>query len=155
MKKSNIKFVTAFITLLIISAFIFPVLSFAADEAGTGLIRCGNATTSKLVDGKTIVVLANPCDFNDAIALIQRVIDGIITFSWIIFTISFIYGGFLYMTSGANPGNKSKAISILWNTLKGFVIILTAWLIVYTLLTYLVPSSSDTSNSIFRFLKSS
>ncbi len=115
MKKINIKLIASFISLLILGALIFPVISFAADEAGTGLIRCGNATTTD-ASGKTI--FTNPCDFNALISLFNRAVNWIIGLAGVIFTISAVYGGFLYIISGDNPGVKSKAVGILWNTLK-------------------------------------
>ena len=118
--------------------FFMPVVSSAA------IIECGNSVT----DGG-ITTIPNPCTFADFVATINRVINWFISIAGVIFTISAIWGGFLYMTSGQNPGNKAKAKSILWSTLIGFVIILTSWLIVYTLLTYLVPDNS----SVFNFIK--
>ncbi len=69
----------------------------------------------------------------------------------VIFTIMAIYGGFLYMTSGGDSSKKGKAKDILLNTLLGFGIILVSWLIVYTILTYLVKNTGG-NQSIFKFL---
>jgi hypothetical protein len=80
------------------------------------------------------------CDFNAFVLMINKIISWIIGIAGVIFAITLIYGGFLYMTSGDNPGNKTKATDMMWNTLKGFVIILTAWLIVYTILKTLAPN---------------
>jgi hypothetical protein len=137
MKKTNIKYALLFIFSLV--AIILPSISFAA------LVNCGNSVVG--TDGVTTI--PNSCGFDDAVFMINGTINWIIGLAGVIFTISFVYGGFLYMTSGINPGNKAKAKSLLWNTLLGFVIMLTAWLIVYTLLTYLVPSDS----TIFRFIR--
>lgn len=52
--------------------------------------------------------------------------------------LSVAWGGFLYLTSGANPGNRGRANGIFLNTLVGTVIALSAWLIVDTILTVLV-----------------
>jgi uncharacterized membrane protein len=137
MKKTNIKYALLFIFSLV--AIILPSISFAA------LVNCGNSVVG--TDGVTTI--PNSCGFDDAVFMINGTINWIIGLAGVIFTISIVYGGFLYMTSGINPGNKAKAKSLLWNTLLGFVIMLTAWLIVYTLLTYLVPSDS----TIFRFIR--
>ncbi len=136
----NKKFLAGALSLLFLFAIVFPVLSHAAD---TGLVKCGTYGA----DGK----ITKMCDFGDFIGLINDIIKWIISIAGVIFTISAIYGGFLYMTSGDKPGNKDKAKSILWSTLIGFVIILVAWLIVYTILHTLV-NSSDTSQSIFNFI---
>jgi hypothetical protein len=65
-----------------------------------------------------------------------------------------IYGGFLYMTSGDKPANKDKAKSMMYSTLIGFLIIITAWLIIYTILSYVLPGKpgSGESGYIFKFI---
>jgi hypothetical protein len=47
--------------------------------------------------------------------------------------ISFSYAGFLYLTSQGNPGQISKAHGIFKTTAIGFLIVLSAWLIVYAI----------------------
>jgi hypothetical protein len=91
------------------------------------------------------------CDFKAFVGMINGIIDWIIGIAGVIFTISFIYGGFLYVTSGVKPGNKEKARSLLWNTLVGFVTILVSWLIVYTIIHVLVDSSQE--GLILKFIK--
>lgn len=118
-------------------------ISAPAQVSTGGLVKCGIADSS----GK----IANPCDFTDFIALINDIIKWIISIATSIFTIMAVWGGFLYMTSGTKIGDKEKAKSILWNTLLGFVIILCAWLIIFTLLNFLIPKTGP-QNSIFNFL---
>jgi hypothetical protein len=134
----NKKFLAQILSFILLFIFILPLISLAADP----LVPCGN--TIKYVDGKAVT-----CNFDDFILMINGIIKWIISIAGVIFTLSAIWGGYLYMTSGSNPGNKDKAKSVLWSTLIGFVIILTAWLIVYTILVNLVSDSS----SIFRFIK--
>src|SRR3989339_477969 len=134
----------------IVSLLIFlPILSYAQDQ-GFGKVAGPYQTGKALTTG--LVLCGNPdqpaCDFSYAVLMINKIIDWIIGMAGGIFTVSFIYGGFLYMTSGTKLGDKEKAKKILWNTLYGFVIILVSWLIVYTLLNYLVPKDS----SIFQFI---
>jgi len=144
------RFLAGALTFFLLFVFILPILIFAdvtKSEETTGLVKCGIATTST-------GLLANPCDFTDFIGLINGIIDWIIGIATSIFTIMAVYGGFLYMTSGENPGNKAKAKSILWNTILGFVIILTSWLIVYTILNTLIPNDGTSTyrKSIFQFI---
>ncbi len=130
--------------LIILVVLILPLLSYGA------LVNCGNTyEATDLETGKITTMVDNPCDFDDAVAMINGIINWIIGIAGIIFTITLIYAGFLYLTSGDDSGKRGKANSMLWNTVIGFVIILTAWLIVYTLLHALVPEGS----SIFRFIK--
>lgn len=127
---NNKKFLASILSLVLIFVFIAPVITNAA------LVPCGNPEQS-------------PCDFSFFIEMINRIINWIISIAGVIFTISAIYGGFLWMTSGGDSGKKGKARDILYNTMLGFVIILVAWLIVYTILRYLVPTDS----TIFNFIK--
>jgi len=122
--------VASFLSVIIL----MPFLMHAADK---GLVPC---------DGSA----QDPCNFDQMIVMINGIIKWIISIAMVIFTISAIYGGFLYMTSGDKPGNKDKAKTILWSTLTGFVIILVAWLIVFTLLKTVVRNG--TGNSIFNFI---
>lgn len=116
------------------------LLVFIPLISGADLIKCGGPTDN------------NPCDFDDFIRTIDFIIKWIISMAMVIFTISMIWGGFLWTTSGAKPANKEKAINILTNTLKGFVIILIAWLIVYTILNTLIPDKSSFRETIFKFI---
>jgi len=135
LNKKNLANITS---IFILSIFVVPALSYGADP----LIQCGIADAS----GK----IANPCGFDDFIGTINRIINWIISIATIIFAISFIYGGFLYTTSAGDTGQQQKARDILWSTLKGFVIILIAWLIIYTILKQLIGSEGQ---SIFNFIK--
>ena len=112
------------VSLLLLSLFIIPVVSSAA-----GLVPC---------DGVTV-----KCDFNAFIGMINNIISWFISIAGVIFAISFIRGGFLWILSGESPGKKEEAKKVLWNTLLGFVIILVAWLIVYTILHVLAPNNTS------------
>jgi len=140
----NKKILASFASLALLLVLVSPVLVGAAnvdDGIEKGLVRCGNT----MING----VLKNPCDFTDFVALINGIINWIIGIAGVIFTISAVYGGFLYMASGTSLGDKERAKKILTSTLWGFVIMLCAWLIVYTLLRYLVGEKSD----VLQFLK--
>jgi len=127
------KKISAFIiSTFLISLFLIPVFSHALDR----LVPCDGTKD-------------NPCNISSFIRMINNIIDWIISIAGVIFTISCIYGGFLYMTSGDNPGNKDKAKSIMYSTLVGFIIILVSWLIVYTILHTLAPDNT----SILKFIK--
>ncbi len=103
-----------------------------------GFVLCGNPNQP-------------PCDFSYFVLTLNKIIEWIISIAGVIFTLTLAYGGYLYMTSGGDSGKREQAHSILWNTLKGFVIILVAWLIVYTIINTLVDSGQK--GSILRFLK--
>jgi hypothetical protein len=146
----NKKFITRISFIFVLLVITLPTITLAAN-AYTPLITCGNHPTVETynLDGVNTTYIAGQCTFNDVVDTINRIINWIISIAGVIFTISAIWGGFLYVTSGEKPGNKDKAKTILWSTLTGFVIILVSWLIVYTILTYLVDPSYK---SIFKFI---
>ncbi len=124
----NKKVVISFLTLILL---IFPFVFVSAR-----IVPCDGAN----------------CNFNSFIQLINNIINWIISIAVVIFTIALVYGGFLYMTGGDKPANKEKAKAILWSTLKGFVIILVSWLIVYTIIKTLVPDGAQ-QNIILRYIR--
>ncbi len=128
MDKINIKKVLLGVNCLLL-LIILPTITFAT------LVTC---------DGGA----GDACNIDSFIEMINIIINWFITMATVVFTISAIYGGYLYMTSGSNPGNKEKAKTVLLRTLTGFVIILTAWVIVHTILNALVPEGS----TIFKFI---
>ncbi|MHB1330395.1 MAG: hypothetical protein ACYCY6_00270 [Minisyncoccota bacterium] len=85
-----------------------------------------------------IVCQGPDCGFDDLIQLVVAVIDNLVILSTILATIGFIYVGFRLMTSGGDPGAKSDAKHIFKNILIGYVVILVAWLLVYTIMNVLV-----------------
>jgi hypothetical protein len=77
----------------------------------------------------------NPCGFDDLMLQINKFISFLIfDLAMPLAAIAFCYAGFLFMTSGSNPGNIEKAKSIFKSVLIGFVIALAAYLIVKTIM---------------------
>lgn len=81
-------------------------------------------------DGVTV-----PCDFAAFMELVNKVatfflVDFVTPFAAILFA----YIGWLFMTSGDNPGNRGKAKTMLWKLFIGYVVALGAWLIVRTIM---------------------
>jgi hypothetical protein len=64
----------------------------------------------------------------------QNIIDYAIVFAIPLAAILIGYAGFLYITSGANPGNVNRAKSIFGTALIGFLVAISGWLIVNTIL---------------------
>ena len=144
------KFFAGLLVSIFLLVMIVPLITSASflSENYTPIIQCGTGNTN--ADVMSNGQVGGGCDFVDVIDSINRVINWFISIATVIFTISLIWGGFLYVTSGMNSGNKEKAKGILLNTLTGFVIILVSWLIVYTILSALV---SDQNSLIFKFIK--
>lgn len=73
---------------------------------------------------------ACPCGFGGVLAIIQNVVNFLIAIGIIIATLIIVWGGILYITSPANPENRSTANKMLINAIVGLMITLSAWLIV-------------------------
>lgn len=93
-----------------------------ADRAPTGLVQCGRG--------------GNPlnCQACELARLIQNIINFLIGLSIPIAAMLFAWAGVLYFTSGASPGNIERAKGIFSNALIGFLIAITSWIVVNTLL---------------------
>lgn len=89
----------------------------------------------------------NPCDFTDVMQLVNTIVNFLIfKISLPVITIVFAYAGWLFMTSGDNPGKRSQARAMFPKVLIGYVVALGAWLVINTILDLLgVPET-------FRFL---
>lgn len=74
-----------------------------------------------------------PCDFNALMTLFNRVINFIFYISIPLAAISFSYAGYLYLSAAGNTGQIEKAHKIFTTVLIGFIFIISAWLIVYTI----------------------
>jgi len=97
--------------------FIMPVISFGAD----GLVAC-----------------KDNCGWNELMTLINTVITFILTkLALPIAAVMFAVAGIMLLTSGGDPGKKTKAKELFSGVAIGLVIIAAAWLIVHTILSML------------------
>lgn len=79
-----------------------------------------------------------PSNWAGLITVANNIISFLITITiTFVAPLAFAYGGFLYLTSGSNPGNRSQANSLMLNTVVGICIALAGWLIVDALLAVL------------------
>lgn len=74
-----------------------------------------------------------PCSFGHLILLAQNLISDLIVISTFLATAAFAYAGFKLLTSGGNESAKNEAKDIFLKVLKGYLWILGAWLLVYTI----------------------
>lgn len=75
-----------------------------------------------------------PCELID---LVNNVLRFLVAISSVIAVIIFMYAGFLFVTSQGNEGTIGRAKSMFTNVVIGFVIMLSSYLIVNTVLTVL------------------
>lgn len=80
------------------------------------------------------------CQFADFIVLANNVIQDLIIAATVLTVFVFIWAGFKLVTATftGNSGALSEARKVFFNVLKGYVLILAAWTIVYTILHALV-----------------
>tara|TARA_B100001287_G_C22339261_1_gene369938 strand:- start:30 stop:395 length:366 start_codon:yes stop_codon:yes gene_type:complete len=74
------------------------------------------------------------CGFNDLVQLAKNILDFIVMASIPAAVLGIVYAGYLYLTAGVEgTGNIAKAKDIFVKIVIGLVLILGAWLIVYTI----------------------
>lgn len=84
------------------------------------------------------------CGFSDFIILIQRIIEYVFVLVLPIMAIVFAYAGYLLLTSGGSESKRTAAKKAMTSALIGVVVIMSAWLLVKTVLVSLgVPQGAD------------
>ena len=81
---------------------------------------------------------SDPCTFGDLITLAKNLINALIIISTFLATAAFAYAGFILLTSGGNESAKNRAKEIFRKVLIGYLWILGAWLLVYTITSVLL-----------------
>jgi hypothetical protein len=78
---------------------------------------------------------SDPCDFDMLLELVNKFISYLLVYlATPIFALIIIYVAWLYLSDMGSSENIKKAKTILKNAVIGYVIILSAWLIVKTIL---------------------
>ncbi len=119
--------------------FATPLLVYAAPIVPCGYdaaeMRAANQDAASL--GKPIpyptdkiTALAEPCQFNHFIIGINNVINFLIMIGGSVAAIVFAIAGFMILTAGANESQVTRAKGMFWSVLKGFALMLAAWLLV-------------------------
>lgn len=80
------------------------------------------------------------CTFADFVQLIKNGITDLVLFSTLIAVAVFVYAGFILLTSGGNVSKYEQAKGMLWKVVIGYLWILAAWLIVYTITSALIKA---------------
>lgn len=112
----------------LVALVLFPLMVFATQHGG-GIVPCGNDLNG---DGK--VGPEEACRFEHFIIGLNTLINTLILIAASLAAISFAYAGWLYMTAQGNTSQIESAHKIFGKVLTGFVIALSAWLIVKALL---------------------
>jgi len=120
--------------LLSLAFLISPALVVAQNYNEPGLVKCEGALTADEIGKK------DKCDFAQLIETIKYLINWMIYITVPIVIVIFAYAGFLFMT--AKESNISKAKHIFSNVVIGFFFMLAAWVIVHSILKFLVRNDS-------------
>ncbi len=108
---------------------------------GDDIAPCGfDGSKGGAVDG--VVGQSEQCEFADFIKFLGNIIDVLLWVSTLLAAVSFAYAGFLYATSGGNPGKIASAHRIFGKVATGFIVALSAWLIVKMIETALLGSGA-------------
>lgn len=81
------------------------------------------------------------CGWGDLIELARKLVNYLILISAPIAAIVFAYAGFLLTTAGPDTGKRETAKKLFLNATIGFIFVLVAWLIVYTITNALLTSA--------------
>jgi hypothetical protein len=78
------------------------------------------------------------CDFEALIELVRVLIHDLVLLSTLLAVGVFAYAGIKLLASGGNPGAMKDAKGMFFKVLIGYMWILAAWLIVYTITSVLL-----------------
>jgi len=85
-----------------------------------------------------LIVCNKDCEFGHLILLVKNLITDLVLISTLLATMVFIYIGIILLTSGGNPGAMTKAKDMFMKVVIGYLWILAAWLLVYTITSVLL-----------------
>ncbi len=136
MKNCNL-FIHGFVGVILVGISFLPIAAVGqTTDFDAGIVRpCEKGAT--LHSGTA----EKECTFEDLVILVKRIIDYIFFFSIPLTAISFSYAGYLYLTAGGNSSKISQANGIFSKVLMGFVVMLSAWLIVKLVASQLLNSN--------------
>lgn len=82
----------------------------------------------------------DPCTYKDLVELARVVVHDLVILSTFLAVIVFAYAGYILLFSGGKVGEFEKAKGMFTKVALGYLWILAAWLIVYTISKALVSS---------------
>jgi len=126
------------LALVVVTLMFVPIFAGAQSSPGGAEGQLGSNCNTILIDGtgehEGSKVFKDPCEFKDIRNVLKNVMDFIVLYIMAPMAgLSFGVAGFLYIVSGANPGQKEKAKELMLDTILGIVIVLSAWLLVWTI----------------------
>lgn len=133
MKKTiKTRILQIFTAVAVLSALISPVTVNAAGLTSFVPDEC----YGKAVQGDNGQITVT-CGWDQLMKMGQNIIRNAIYLAAMAAVISFVYAGYLYMTSGDDAGARKTANKIFGNVIKGIFFTMAAWLLVATMLKWL------------------
>lgn len=116
--------------------FSFPVFAFAQEESSTTKGKGGLIYECAGIGGRP-----GECTWQDLIAAIQKAVDWGAVLAISLSVVVIAYAGFIYMTSGGSPSERTKANKMFQKVGIGIFAIMCAWLIVNLITSSLLKDS--------------
>lgn len=91
-----------------------PLVTLAVTPGAGGLIPCAGPD----------------CHFSDMILFANTIVGWLLRIAIPVTAALFSYAGFLYLTSGGNPAKKTAANKVFQSVFWGFIMALSAWILV-------------------------
>jgi hypothetical protein len=117
-------------SILLLVMVLLPFISFGA------IVNCGNNDPSE-------------CNFNSITAMVNEGLKWFMSIAVSVVTISFAIAGGMMLLNPGDPAKRGKAKEVFYNTIKGLIIVLIAYLVVYTVL----KGITNPDSGVFKFLK--
>jgi hypothetical protein len=100
----------------------------------------------------SLIPCTDKCTFTDIFRLFNKIVTFFFTVLLIpLFIIMIMYAGYQYITAQGNPSKVANLKRMAGNMLKGIVLILCAWLIVRTILVYVINDKFDENHGLIFF----
>lgn len=128
-------FLSLFVAAFLVGGAYVYAASINVSET-SGLVPCGFKTNAK-----GLIEEGFRCQACHAFVLIDNVVDALIVIGSIVAAMAFAYAGFLMFSARGDTGQIGKAHGIFWDVFWGFIFLLSAWLIVDTIMKALVSES--------------
>ncbi|MDQ5928051.1 MAG: hypothetical protein QG633_489 [Patescibacteria group bacterium] len=101
-------------------------------------------TTTPTPGAGGLIPCAGPdCHFSDIILFANTIIGWLLRIAIPVSAALFSYAGFLYLTSEGNPGKKSAANKVFQSVFWGFIMALSAWILVNFLTNFFLNKDAD------------
>ncbi|MCC2630672.1 MAG: hypothetical protein K0S38_481 [Candidatus Paceibacter sp.] len=112
-----------------------PASIQSAPDTSLLLVRC---KYGQAIVGNNGQVLECECGFKDVIAELKKIINFIFLLALPVTVIAIAISGIRILFSMGKPGEMVRARKMLMSVIIGFLYVLGAWLLVYTIVSYLL-----------------